>query len=119
MARACPQCHGVIPATRVMAFPNGIECPHCHARLEVASGGRTIAVVVGLAAAWLAWRLVRDSTNILGFALGVLVPIVVFGVVSPLVMTLTAVLRPAPAAPVAEPVSQAAHAAPAHGGSHH
>jgi hypothetical protein len=119
VARACPQCHGVIPATRVMAFSDGIECPHCHARLEVASGGRMIAVIVGLAAAWLAWRLIRDSANILGFALSVLVPIVVFGAVSALVVTLTAVLRPAPVVPIAEPVSHADHAAPAHGGSHH
>jgi hypothetical protein len=65
----CPQCGKVVPAACVIALSDGMICPHCQARLEVATGSRMLAVTAGLIAGWLAWRLTRDSTNILGFAL--------------------------------------------------
>lgn len=107
--RMCPQCGSIVPATRVMALSDGMECPHCQTRLEVTSGSRMIASAVGLGAAWVVWRVTRDSTNILGFTLPVLLSFLAFGIVSPLVLMFTASLRTAPAAPVFEPVA-------AHGG---
>jgi len=94
-----------------MAFSDGMECPHCQTRLQVASGSRMVATVAGLVAAYLAWWFTRDSTNILGFALPVLFAILAFGVVSPLVLAFTAGLRIAPPPQVFEPVT-------AHGGGH-
>jgi len=105
----CPQCGNTVPASGVVALSDGMECPHCKARLEVATPSRMIAVTVGLIAAWLVWRLTRDSTNILGFALPVVLSFVAFGIVSPLVLMFAAALRIAPAAPASELV-------PAHGG---
>lgn len=81
-----------------------------------------VATAVGLAVAWLVWRVTRDSTNILGFALPVLLSIIAFGIVSPLVLMFIAALRVAPSAPVFEPA--AVHGSPAqgvhdHAGGHH
>ena len=103
-----------------MAFSDGVECPHCQARLEVATGSRMVAVAAGLLAGWVVWRFTRGSTNILGFVLPILFSILAFGIVSPLVLVFTAALRLAPAAPVFEPV--AAHDAQSvhdHAGGHH
>ena len=81
-----------------------------------------IAVAVGLIVAFLVWRFARGSTNILGFALPVLLSFLAFGIVSPLVLMFTAALRMAPAAPVFEPIvahgghSQSVHD---HAGGHH
>jgi hypothetical protein len=118
----CPQCGKTVPAARVMALSDGMECPHCQTRLEVTGGSRMIATAAGLVVAWLVWRLTRDSTNVLGFALPVLLSLLAFGVVSPLVLMFVASLRIAPAAPVFAPV--AAHGAHGqsvhdHAGGHH
>ena len=105
-----------------MAFSDGLECPHCQTRLVVADGSRTIAVTVGLVAAFLVWRVSRDSTNVVGFALQVLFSFLAFGIVSPLVLMFTAALRIAPSAIVIEPVvAQAGHGQTVHGhaGGHH
>ena len=120
--RMCPHCGKTVPAARIIALSDGMECPHCQTRLEVANGSRMIATAVGLIVAWIVWRVTRDSTNILGFALPVLLSFVAFGVVSPLVLMFTASLRNAPVAPVCEPV--AAHGGHAqsvhdHAGGHH
>ena len=120
--RMCPHCGNTVPAARVLALSDGMECPHCQTRLEVASGSRMIAVAVGLIAAFLVWRVSRDSTNIVGFALPVLLSFLAFGIVSPLVLMFTAALRMAPAAPIFEPVAaQGAHAQGVHdhAGGHH
>ena len=120
--RMCPQCGKTVPATRVMALSDGMECPHCQTRLEVSNGSRMIATVAGLVAAWLVWRVTRDSTNVLGFALPVLLSFLAFGIVSPLVLMFVASLRIAPAAPVFTPVAahgghgQSVHD---HAGGHH
>jgi len=120
--RMCPQCGKTVPAARVLALSDGMECPHCQTRLEVATGSRMIATVAGLVVAGLAWWVTRGSTNILGFALPVLLSFLAFGIVSPLVLMLTAALRTAPAVPVYEPVAvhgghgQSVHD---HAGGHH
>jgi len=92
-----------------MAFSDGFDCPHCETRLEVDTGSRMVAVTVGLIAATLAWWATRESTNILGFALPVLLSFLAFGIVSALMLTFVSRFRIAPAVVVLEP-------APAHGG---
>jgi hypothetical protein len=106
-----------------MALSDGMICPHCQARLEVATGSRMLAATAGLIAGWLAWRLTLDSTNILGFALPVLFAILAFGIVSALVLVFAAGLRLVPAATAFEPIAatQGGHGPSAHGhaGGHH
>lgn len=113
-ARICPHCSNVVPATLVVAYSDGLDCPHCDTRLEVASGSRMIASTVGLVAGWLVWHLTRDSGGILGFVLPELYAILAFGVVSPLVLMFTVNLRIAPVIPVFAPAPAAGH-----GGGHH
>jgi hypothetical protein len=82
-----------------------------------------IAATAGLIAGWIVWWMTRNSNNILGFALPVLLSFLALGIVSPLVLMFTAALRICPAAPVFEPVVAAhgSHGQPAHGqaGGHH
>jgi hypothetical protein len=99
-----------------------MECPKCDARLEVASGSRTIATLCGLAAGTIAWRLSADSSGDLGAVLPTLYAFLAFGIVSPLVLMFTANLRNAPALPVPLPAHTDDHGAPpaaGHGSDHH
>src|SRR5260370_33570320 len=107
--RMCPHCGNTVPAMRVISLSDGMECPHCQTRLEVANGSRMAATTAGLAVAWLVWRVTRGSTNILGFALPVLLLFLAFGIVSPLGLMFLASFRAAPPPPVFE-------AGAAHGG---
>jgi hypothetical protein len=104
-----------------MAFSDGFDCPHCQTRLEVDTGSRMIAVTVGLVAAYIAWWLTRESTNILGFALPVLASFLAFGIVSALLLVFVSALRVAPAAVVLQPAAHGGHGAGAHdhAGGHH
>jgi hypothetical protein len=105
-----------------MALSDGMECPHCQTRLEVAAGSRMIATTAGLIAGAIVWWATRSMPNILGFALPVLLSFVALGIVAPLVLTFTAVLHTAPAAPVFEPVAAhggQAQAVHGHAGGHH
>jgi hypothetical protein len=86
-----------------------MECPHCHTRLQVSTGGRIIAMWAGLAAGWLVWWLARDAGGPVGGVLPELYAILAFGIVSPIVLAFTAGLEIAPAAPVA--VAASSHAA--------
>jgi hypothetical protein len=120
-ARMCPHCKAGITAADVVAYTNGVDCPKCGMRLEVASGSRTIATLCGLAAVAIAWRLASGSTDDLGGVLPTLYAFLAFGIVSPLVLMLTANLRNAPAP---DPVhtggghGSGGHDAGGHGGHH-
>jgi len=113
--RICPHCKAEITAANAAAYSNDIECPKCKARLEVAPGSRTISTLCGLAAAAIAWHLSSGSGGDLGAVLPTLYAFLAFGVVSPLVLMLSANLCNAPALPPAEP----SDTADAHGASGH
>jgi hypothetical protein len=120
--RACPQCGTIAPVTKLLAYSDGFECSNCHTRLEDTSGGRSIAVWVGLAAGWLVWRLTRDLNGPLTAVLPELYAILAFGIVSPLVLVFTASVERAPIAPVVEVAAAHGHGgghAASHGGGHH
>lgn len=114
-ARMCPHCNAEITAANVAVYTNGVDCPKCGTRLEVASGSREISTLAGLAAGAIAWRLASGSTTDLGAVLPTLYAFLAFGIVSPLVLMLTANLRNAPLIPVPEP----AHASAGHGSGGH
>ena len=120
--RICPHCKAEISATESVARSNDIECPKCGTRLEVASGSRTIATLAGLAAGVFVWRLSADATSDLGGVLPTLYSFLAFGIVSPLVLMLTANLRNAPAVPAPEPAhapASSGHDTGGHAGGHH
>jgi DNA-directed RNA polymerase subunit RPC12/RpoP len=101
--RICPHCKTEIPAPEAAARSNDIECPKCGARLEVASGTRTIATLAGLVAGTVAFQLSNGATSDLGGVLPTLYAFLAFGVVSGLVVMFTANLRNAPAIPAPQP----------------
>ena len=102
--RVCPHCGNTVPAALVATFSDDMECPHCHTRLTASNGSRMFSSTVGFVFAGVVYWFTRNSTNILGFALPVLFAVLTFGIVSALVLMLTAALRIASAAPVFEPV---------------
>lgn len=113
--RVCPHCKTEISASESAARSNDITCPKCGARLEVASGGRTISTVAGLVVAAIVWKATSGAGGDLGAIAPTLYAFLAFGIVSPLVLMVTANLRNAPPAAVAEP----AHASTGHGASGH
>lgn len=120
--RICPHCQTEISAPISVARSNDMECSKCGARLEVASGSRTIATLCGLAAGALAWRASRDLPGDLGGVLPTLYAFLAFGIVSPLVLMFSANLRNAAVLPVptdAHASSPASHGAGGHGSDHH
>jgi hypothetical protein len=111
--RVCPVCGKEIPAPATVALTNGLECPHCHSRVEVTDGSRSLPIWIGLAAGWLVWELTTNIGGPVGFALPELFSIIAFGAVSAILLMFAAKFEPAPT-----PVATAeAHPAPAHG--HH
>ena len=116
--RVCPQCTSKVPAGPVAAFSDGVECPGCHARLEVSPASRGLAAWAGLAAAWVAWRITRGGPGILGGVLPLLYAVLAFGVVSALGVISSGDLRPAPEPPPVEAAPAAGHGHAAHGGHH-
>lgn len=117
----CPHCKAEISAPEAAARSNDIVCPKCGMRLEVASGSRTISTLAGLAAGAIAWKLSTGATGNLGGVVPTLYAFLAFGIVSPLVLMLTANLRNAPALPASLPAhaaDPAGHGAGGHGGHH-
>jgi hypothetical protein len=122
--RVCPHCKTEIPAYDVAAYSFGFECPKCETRLEVSPGTRELSSVLGLAAGAIAWRLSihpGNSGGDLGSVLPTLYAFLAFGIVSPVVLLLTASVRNAPAIPVHEPAhghGGSAHDSAGHAGGH-
>jgi len=112
----CPHCKTEIPAPEAAARSNDVVCPKCGARLEVANGSRMISAAAGLAAGAIVWRLSSGGEGYLAVVLPTLYAFLAFGIVSPLVLMVTANLRNAPPAPTPAPAHEPA--AVGHGGGH-
>jgi hypothetical protein len=119
--RTCLHCRTEISAALAAAYSNDIECPQCKTRLEIAPGSRAISTFCGLAAAAIVWKLSSNSGGDLGAVLPPLYAFLAFGVVSALVVVLTANLANAPALPAPMPAHEVVGhgAATGHGGGHH
>src|SRR5579864_3933076 len=59
--RECPQCMKKVPATRVVAYTDKLECPHCEALLKVALPTRVIGAFIGLGVGWLVYGWAQNS----------------------------------------------------------
>ena len=53
--RECPQCMKKVPAARVVAYTDKLECPHCEATLTVSVASRVIGAFIGLGVGWLVY----------------------------------------------------------------
>ena len=120
--RTCLHCKTEISAALAAARSNDIECPQCKTRLEVALGSRAISTFCGLAAAAIVWKLSSNSGGDLGAVLPTLYAFLAFGIVSPLVLMVTANLRNATEVVILEVVQTSGHAGhgtAGHDGTHH
>ena len=102
--RICPLCIGKVPSGEVVALSNTMNCPHCQKPLEVSQPSRVISTLVGLAAAYAAFRF-TSNTGALGWVLPMASAILTWGIVTPLLLMLTADLRVRAEQPYAEPIS--------------
>jgi hypothetical protein len=113
-----------IPRGGIAAYSNGLECPFCHARLEIGPASRMLASWAGMAAGYLLWRMTRGGDGILGAVLPLLWAVLAFGAVSALAVVFSGDLRRAAEPPPVEmaPVSGHGHddhGHSAHSGGHH
>ncbi len=114
--RICPLCMGKVPAEDVAAYSDTLLCPHCQKPLEVSRPSRLITTLIGLLAACLVSRFTRGSEGLLGWVLAMVYAVLTWGIVTPLLLMLTADLRIRADQPYAEAVS--ASAANSHSGPH-
>ncbi len=61
--RECPQCGKKVPATRVVACTDKLECPNCEATLTVALPSRVIGAFIGLGVGWLVYSWARNAAT--------------------------------------------------------
>jgi hypothetical protein len=59
--RECPQCGKKVPAGRVVAYTDKLECPHCEAALTVSLPSRVIGAFIGLGAGYLVYGWARGE----------------------------------------------------------
>ena len=97
--RKCPLCFVRIPWTVALAHSYEIECPACHAALELSRFTRVVGAFGGLAGAYVAFHLVRRILHDLSWTAPIVAAILAFGFVSALFVLMAGdlVVRPKPA----------------------
>jgi hypothetical protein len=97
--RACPLCFAKVPRGLVLLRSEDLPCPSCHARLELSRPSRVLASIVGLLAGGAAVSRTIAGGIHGGWAFGLLLAVLSFGVGSVLVLFFLADLavRPKPA----------------------
>jgi hypothetical protein len=97
MARKCPNCFAVVPATQLLAYSNELACPSCQRPLQISPWSRNISVFAGLIFAAIVWRITSgyymSRPGALGWALPVFFSYLAYSIVAPLVLILTGDLR--------------------------
>ncbi|HKI11363.1 MAG TPA: hypothetical protein VKA02_04560 [Candidatus Acidoferrum sp.] len=82
----CPLCFAKVRRTLILTKTLEVDCPACHAELEVSRGSRVLASFVGILAAFVAVHLGGQVSGTAGWTLPVVAAVVVFGVCSALVL---------------------------------
>jgi hypothetical protein len=110
--RTCPLCFTRVPRTLVLVHTYDMECPACHAALEVSRRSRVIAALAGLVVEFVAVRFVDRISETAEWSLQVLAGCVAFGVVTAAWLFLSAdlVVRPKPEVPASHRASGFPHA---------
>lgn len=108
MARKCPNCFADVPAPKLLAYSNDIECPSCGRPLEISGWSRNISALAGLIVAGIVWRIVSahffGQPGLLGWALPVLFSYLAYSLVASLVLASFGDFRLKPDASVASPI---------------
>jgi hypothetical protein len=82
----CPLCFAKVPRILILTKTLEVDCPACHAALEVSRGSRVLASFVGLLAGFAAVPLGGQVSGTAGWTLPIVAAIVAFGVCSALVL---------------------------------
>ena len=85
-SHVCPLCFAKVARTLILTKTLEVDCPACHAALEVSRGSRVLASFVGLLAGFAAARLGGQVSGTAGWSLPIIAAIVAFGVCSALVL---------------------------------
>jgi hypothetical protein len=121
MARKCPNCLVVIPATSVIIYSNDIVCEPCNSPLEISRFSRNVASFAALIVAAIVFKIASSYYSVVSTSLGWVFPVLfaylAYSIAAPLVLILIADLQ---MRPFEEPTMPAAHHehAPAHHSSH-
>ena len=78
--RTCPLCFTRVPRTLVLLHTYDMECPTCHAALEVSRGSRVIAALAGLVVAFVAVSFADRISETAEWSFQVVAGCVAFGV---------------------------------------
>ena len=105
---ACPLCLAKVSRTLILTKTLEVDCPACHAELEVSRGSRVLASFVGILAAYVAVHLGGQVSETAGWTLPIVAAIVSFGACSALVLFVFSELAVRPkGSPTAFPHTQA------------
>jgi hypothetical protein len=83
---ACPLCFAKVPRRLILTKTLEVDCPACHAELEVSRGSRVLASFVGILAAFVAAHLGGQVSGTARWSLPIVAAIVSFGVCSALAL---------------------------------
>lgn len=78
--RACPLCFARVPRSLVLCHSDELQCPACHAALEISRSSRVFASLAGLLAGFVAIGLLSTASETVEWALQVPVGSVGFGI---------------------------------------
>ena len=114
--RMCPQCMKQIPPNIAAAYSYSLECPYCHAPLQVSDATRIIGAFASLLVGWLVYSVTSGGATPVPWLLPQVYSFLAYSVTYALYVMVTAdmVMRPIE---VAEPLAATGHA-PAHGAHH-
>jgi hypothetical protein len=115
----CPVSLTKIDATTVVAHSYDLVCPGCGRHLEVSRISRNLSMFAGLIAGYGVWYWSTQAAanhQALGWVFPILFAIVAFGIVTPLVLMLTADLS---LKTELSPPEISTHADAGHGAAHH
>ncbi len=93
---ACPLCFAKIRRTLILTNSLGVDCPACHAELEVSRGSRVLASFAGVLAGFGAAYLSRHASETAQWTLPTIAAFLTFGICSALELLVFAelVVRP-------------------------
>jgi uncharacterized protein (DUF983 family) len=83
---ACPLCFARVPRTLILTKTLEVDCPACHAELEVSRSSRVLASFVGILVAFTAVHLVGQVSGTAGWTLPVVAAVVAYGICTALVL---------------------------------
>jgi hypothetical protein len=83
---ACPLCFAKVPRTLILTASLELDCPACHAQLEVSRGSRVLDSFVGLLGGFVAAHLGGHASGTAQWTLPPVAALVTYGICSALVL---------------------------------